>query len=147
MTASTRTVTLSRGMPSWAGTGIVTICMFTFCRRSALDTSESKDDAPFELLDNANARPHREHTKAEHDRQGVKDHHHVLQFHPGDRRRCAMVRAGWLSTRGPPIGKRRCPRSAALRDGAAQVADGSMGRWVRATGTTTTVPGSEQAGR
>src|SRR6478752_2070907 len=35
MTASTRTVTLSRVMPSCAGTGIVMICMFTFCRRSA----------------------------------------------------------------------------------------------------------------
>lgn len=35
MTASTRTVTLSRVMPSCAGTGMVTICMFTFRSRSA----------------------------------------------------------------------------------------------------------------
>lgn len=34
MTASTRTVTLSRVMPSCAGTGIVTICMLTLCSRS-----------------------------------------------------------------------------------------------------------------
>nr|CRL56981.1 hypothetical protein CPGR_04309 [Mycolicibacterium fortuitum subsp. fortuitum DSM 46621 = ATCC 6841 = JCM 6387] len=39
MTASTRTVTLSRVMPSWAGTGIVMICMLTFCNRSATGTS------------------------------------------------------------------------------------------------------------
>jgi hypothetical protein len=36
MTASTRTVTLSRVMPSWAGTGIVMICMLTLSRRSAI---------------------------------------------------------------------------------------------------------------
>ncbi|GAX58996.1 hypothetical protein SO3561_10571 [Streptomyces olivochromogenes] len=34
MTASTRTVTLSRVMPSCAGTGIVTICMLTLRSRS-----------------------------------------------------------------------------------------------------------------
>jgi hypothetical protein len=33
-TASTRTVTLSRVMPSCAGTAIATICMLTFCSRS-----------------------------------------------------------------------------------------------------------------
>ena len=33
-TASTRTVTLSLVMPSWAGTAIATICMLTFCIRS-----------------------------------------------------------------------------------------------------------------
>ncbi len=38
MTASTRTVTLSRVMPSWAGTGIVTICMFTLRSRSTPGT-------------------------------------------------------------------------------------------------------------
>ena len=38
-TASTRTVTLSRVMPSCAGTGIVTICIFTLARRSTKGTS------------------------------------------------------------------------------------------------------------
>ena len=33
-TASTRTVTLSLVMPSWAGTAMATICMLTFCIRS-----------------------------------------------------------------------------------------------------------------
>ena len=37
-TASTLTVTLSRVMPSCAGTGIVTICMFTFRSRSMTGT-------------------------------------------------------------------------------------------------------------
>lgn len=37
-TASTLTVTLSRVMPSWAGTGIVTICRFTFRIRSTTGT-------------------------------------------------------------------------------------------------------------
>lgn len=37
-TASTRTVTLSRVMPSCAGTGIVTICMFTLRSRSTPGT-------------------------------------------------------------------------------------------------------------
>src|SRR6266542_2341558 len=35
-TASTRTVTLSRVIPSCAGIGIVTICMLTFCSRSTI---------------------------------------------------------------------------------------------------------------
>src|SRR5258708_14351239 len=34
-TASTRTLTLSCEMPSWAGTLIATVCMLTFCIRSA----------------------------------------------------------------------------------------------------------------
>ncbi len=41
-TASTRTVTLSRVMPSWAGTGIVTICMLTLCNRSTTGTIKVK---------------------------------------------------------------------------------------------------------
>ena len=67
MTASTRTVTLSRVMPSCAGTGIVIICMFTFCEAisdrhqhresrttdTGLDPSETEDDAAFELLHDA----------------------------------------------------------------------------------------------
>jgi hypothetical protein len=61
MTASTRTVTLSRVMPS-RGTGNVMI-VFTFCRRSTIgthvrpvrergsDAPEPVHDASFELLD------------------------------------------------------------------------------------------------
>src|SRR5215472_897086 len=35
-TASTRTLTLSLVMPSWAGTAMATICMLTFCSRSPI---------------------------------------------------------------------------------------------------------------
>ena len=85
MTASTRTVTLSPVMPSWEGTGIVMICMFTFSRRSAIGinivspgpaeagiTAEPEDDAAFELPDDLNIRSEPEHTDAERCGQCVR---------------------------------------------------------------------------
>src|SRR6478672_386139 len=95
MTASTRTVTLSRVMPSWEGTAIVMICMFTFSRRSAigdrnqhresrpaeagLHTAEPEDDAAFELLDDLNSRSEPEHTDADRCGQRVEGDHFCLQ--------------------------------------------------------------------
>ncbi len=58
-TASTRTVTLSRVMPSWAGTGSVTICMFTFRSRSTPGTITVKPGAriPSRSRPKRNTRP------------------------------------------------------------------------------------------
>src|SRR3954454_17364467 len=60
MTASTRTVTLSRVIPSCAGTGRVTICMLTFVIRSATGQSRTIPGAlvvPGSTLPNRNTTP------------------------------------------------------------------------------------------
>ena len=108
MTASTRTVTLSRVMPSWAGTGIVMICMFTFCRRSATGTSTVSPGprTPSCTRPKRNTTPRSnclttrtlaaqpERTQADCCSQGIKDGHDVLHFRLDKTRRYFSASAG-----------------------------------------------------
>jgi hypothetical protein len=71
-----------------------------------LQTSETKDDTSFELLDDPNVVAQQEHTKADRCGQYVKDDHDVLHFHPGKTCREFSASAGDLQ----PM-KRRHPSS------------------------------------